>query len=108
MDQANDTPNQVNLTPGRGGTIPPVEHRWKKGQSGNPKGRRLSDEVDRLAEIPDEVRAAVRALWDKARDGDVRAMELLFDRHEGKLTQRTENDTRQTIVREIGSEETPP
>lgn len=38
-EQANCFPNSTNLTPGRGGIIPPVDSRWKKGQSGNPKGR---------------------------------------------------------------------
>jgi len=27
------------MNPGKGGVIPPVKHRWKRGQSGNPDGR---------------------------------------------------------------------
>lgn len=38
-DQAKSFPDSTNLTPGRGGVIPPVENRWRKGESGNPKGR---------------------------------------------------------------------
>lgn len=110
MDQAEDPPNQagVNLTPGRSGNIPPVEHRWKKGQSGNPRGRTITAATDKLLESPDVVQKVIDALFKRIEDGDVRAIELLWNRHEGLLTQRTENDTRQTIVREIGSEETPP
>lgn len=31
--------HQAKTTPGRGGNVPPAEHRFKPGESGNPRGR---------------------------------------------------------------------
>lgn len=96
------------------GVVPPVEFRWKKGQSGNPKGGRLTAEAN--ARLSDDriVREVVDALLERIRAGDVRAIELLWDRHEGKLIQKNENDdVVRTIVMESGvdfavpEEETP-
>lgn len=45
-DQGPNSPNDTgsaelqSLRAGKGGIVPPVEHRWKPGQSGNPEGRK--------------------------------------------------------------------
>lgn len=47
MNQQNsETTHEGNRTAGRGGTVPPPEHRWQPGQSGNPKGRPRRDQTD--------------------------------------------------------------
>lgn len=33
------TPAEQAIKPGRGGVVPPPEHRWRPGRSGNPSGR---------------------------------------------------------------------
>jgi hypothetical protein len=33
------TPEKRLIKPGKGGIVPPIEHRWQPGQSGNPNGR---------------------------------------------------------------------
>jgi hypothetical protein len=67
------------------GFPPPIEHRWKPGQSGNPSGRPkpLSGAIAGL--IDREAAAIVRALVSQAKNGDVRAAELLFERVEGAV-----------------------
>jgi Family of unknown function (DUF5681) len=96
------------IRPGRNGNVPPVEHRWKKGQSGNPDGKRLSAELARRIEEEGEYQRLVEALLERARAGDVRAQELVWDRYEGKLVQKSEVDaTQRTIVIEAGMDETP-
>jgi alkylation response protein AidB-like acyl-CoA dehydrogenase len=77
-------PNPQNLKPA-----------WKKGQSGNPKGRpKLPDIRDALAKVlADEkdgitaLEATLAALRAKAVRGDVRAAEVLLDRAFGKSAQ---------------------
>ena len=77
-------PNPKNLKPA-----------WKKGQSGNPKGRpKLPDLKDALAKVlADEqngmtaLEATLAALRAKAVRGDVRAAEVLLDRAFGKSAQ---------------------
>lgn len=71
---------------------------WRKGQSGNPKGRpALPDIREALAEVLAEpvegmpsLYAVLRALRDRAVQGDVRAAEVLFDRAFGKPTLHTD------------------
>lgn len=72
---------------------------WKKGQSGNPKGKpkKLPKLDELLASVMSEERngltaaeAVLRSLLVKATKGDVRAAELLLDRTFGK--QRTDID----------------
>lgn len=83
---------------------------WKKGQTGNPKGRppKLPRLDELLATVMTEERnglsaaeAVLRSLLAKATKGDVRAAELLLDRTFGKL--RTDVD-----VTSGGSAITPP
>jgi hypothetical protein len=77
-------PNPQNLKPA-----------WKKGQSGNPKGRpKLPDIREALAKVlADEkdgitaLEATLAALRAKAVRGDVRAAEVLLDRAFGKSAQ---------------------
>lgn len=75
---------------------------FKKGQSGNPKGRpkKLPDlEVIMAAVLADEsggITAAeqiIKALHKAAIKGNVRAAELLLDRAYGKITQKIDHTT---------------
>ncbi len=85
---------------GTGGAAPPAEHRFKKGQSGNPKGRPksalLSDAYRRMLAqtCPDDEKKrtwaeviAERTLV-AAAGGDVKAAKEIADRTEGKAQQR--------------------
>jgi hypothetical protein len=84
---------------GKGGAIPPVETRWKPGESGNPKGRPkgaatsfervLEQELERQvggdSTLGDEGRISrrrrlVRALLAAVERGDSWAVRLAFDR----------------------------
>jgi hypothetical protein len=88
-------PNSQNLRPP-----------WKKGQSGNPKGRpRLPDIRNAIARVLaddasgqtalDEV---LMALCARAKQGDVRAAEFLLDRAYGKATQHTDLSTHGDVL----------
>jgi len=63
--------------------------RWKKGQSGNPAGRRkgsvsLAAALQRLlTKEPDKLESVARTLVDAAIAGDVSAARLLFERLDG-------------------------
>lgn len=90
--------------------VTPVHTRFKKGQSGNPKGRppKLPKLDELLATVMTQERngvtaaeAVLKALLAKATKGDVRAAELLLDRTFGKL--RTDVD-----VTSAGHAITPP
>jgi len=85
-------PNPENLEP----------HNFKKGQSGNPKGRpKKIPEIDKLlADVLGEEKngtiaaeAILKALLSKATKGDVRAAEVLLDRAYGKARQYLDHST---------------
>ena len=85
-------PNPENLEP----------HKFKKGQSGNPKGRpKKIPEIDKLlADVLGEEKngtiaaeAILKALLSKATKGDVRAAEVLLDRAYGKARQYLDHST---------------
>lgn len=75
------------------GTPPPIEGRWKPGQSGNPSGRPKKKPItaalqrifDKLSDHDAEVFA--KAMFSKAGQGDVGAFKEICDRVEGKVAQ---------------------
>lgn len=85
--------------PFKKGVTPPGAKPFKKGQSGNPKGRvpKIPELEKLLAEVLGEekdgieaAKAILLALRAKATKGDVRAAEVLLDRAYGKAKQVTE------------------
>ena len=85
----NPNPNQSNLKP------------FKKGQSGNPKGRpRIPDLKAAIAKVlseekdgMDALEAVLKALRTRAIKGDVRAAQELLDRGYGKSKQSIDHAT---------------
>lgn len=82
--------------PFKKGVTPPGAKPFKKGQSGNPKGRvpKIPELEKLLAEVLGEekdgieaAKAILMALRLKATKGDVRAAEVLLDRAYGKAKQ---------------------
>ena len=77
---------------------------FKPGQSGNPNGRpKKLPEIDELLaealgyEQASEAKEILKALVAKAKKGDVRAAEVLFDRAYGKANQYIKEDIHQRI-----------
>lgn len=67
---------------------------WKPGESGNAKGRppgllralrRALAEMEDQDDIGKREEALARTLLSKALDGDMKAMEIILDRHEGAV-----------------------
>ena len=83
-----------------------IQPRWKKGESGNPKGRpkKIPELRELLANVLGDEKdgktaaeAILMALRNKAIKGDVRAAELLLDRAYGKATQPIETPSTLTV-----------
>lgn len=87
--------------------VPPEHTKFKKGQSGNPKGRpKLPDLKEAIAKILSEEKdgytaldAILAALRKKAAQGDVRAAQELLDRGFGKAKQINENINSDVVVK---------
>jgi hypothetical protein len=77
-----------------------IKPRFKKGESGNPKGRpKLPDLKEAIAKVMAEekdgmsaLEAILKALRMKAAKGDVRAAQELLDRGYGKAMQKIEQE----------------
>lgn len=71
--------------------------RWKKGQSGNPNGRRgsLKDIIDKIGDEKDQEglskrEKVMKKVWSMAMRGDMKAIQFLADRAEGKAKEYIE------------------
>jgi len=77
-----------------------IENQWKPGQSGNPGGKAKGQSLtavlrELLNEIPKGDTAKlkeriVKALLDKALKGDTKALDLIFERSDGKVKDELE------------------
>lgn len=71
-----------------------VKHKFKKGQSGNPKGRpTIKPLLDLLEENigTDGAQKILQSLYKRAVAGDIRAAEMLLERLYGKVAQGIEH-----------------
>lgn len=76
-----------------------IPHRYKKGESGNPKGR--PPDLPELAELmavilgeDDDAIRILKAIREKAFKGNIRAAEFLLDRAYGKPRQYIDHTTK--------------
>jgi hypothetical protein len=94
-DHAGDTGPQQGRKSPRSGKAPPVGSRWKKGQSGNPKGRPkgtgLTDSLKRLVRGSHNGKPIADLLAESmlkhALSGKFQHLKELFDRLEGRPTE---------------------
>ena len=83
----------------KGGKISPATE-FKPGQSGNPNGRpRKLPALDKLLSDKDdsEYEAVVKAIFDRAKKGDMKAAELLLNRAYGKPKENEGKPTEMVI-----------
>ncbi len=80
-----------------------TEHRFKPGQSGNPKGRPKGTTLtDRLRKLLDAnegegAQAFVQTAYDYAMKGDFRFWNAILERIDGKVTEKLEAVTDNTV-----------
>ena len=85
---------------------PLQEHQWKKGQSGNPKGRPKGTSIERAIKdlLEDGIKgddiqkALARVAIQKAMGGDFKFYQMVLERIDGKVVDKVENDTKMDIV----------
>ena len=110
-----DKPNKNRKRP-----LPPVEKRWKKGVSGNPRGRPkkqdsltslLKKEMENICPADKKQRTwselIVRATLQLAMKGNPAALHEVWDRSEGKLKQSLEHSgtgSRAVVLRVVYDE----
>lgn len=92
------------------------EHLWKPGQSGNPKGRPkgsrhfstlIREAITKVAEDTgtSDDKEIVRALVEKAKAGDLKAVDMVLDRVDGKAEQTINLDGEMTINEGLSPED---
>jgi len=75
------------------------QNQWKKGQSGNPKGRPIGSTCSITSELKklllekdgERIKELAKKWFEMARNGDTTALKELLDRVEGKVLQKVEN-----------------
>jgi len=74
---------------GRGGSIPPIEYRWKPGQSGNPGGRPKRDMPAEIAQAVFEKhpKKIAEAMFKALLKGRAKVFKELADRGYGKVAE---------------------
>ena len=102
--------------PNRGRPLPPMETRWKKGESGNPRGRPKKKDslTDALRELLNEacLTDAEKRSWGElfvhsrlrqALKGDAMAAKEIWDRHDGKIPLADSDPSKNAEDKEIPS-----
>ena len=81
------------------GVAPPVEHRWKPGQSGNPQGppkgkgsivAQLHKMLEKELQGRDMAEAMARIAYQRALQGDFKFWDAIVDRIDGRVADKLE------------------